>query len=191
MQKGSKNMRQRVRPRWSDKELREIYSKPHDHNNWHDHLIRVEATKQVAKWMFDSEIINNSVADLSCGNGEIARYLNADRTFLGDFAPGYEYFGPIERTLDEIPDVDLFVCSETLEHLDDPDLVLKKIRAKTEKILISTPLDNWDDPNAEHYWAWGKTDIEAMLRLAGFQPEIYMCIELPHYLYNYQIWGCR
>lgn len=181
-------MRQRTRPKYSDEELKEIYARPHDHKNWHDHLIRVEATKQVAKWMFDG----HSAADLSCGNAEIAKSLNVkEKLYLGDFASGYEYYGPMEKTINEIPRVDLFICSETLEHLDDPDLVLRKIRQKTNKLLVSTPLDNWGDPNPEHYWAWSKSDVEVMLRLAGFIPEIYMAIELPNYLYNYQIWGCK
>lgn len=181
-------MRQRVRAKYSDEELKEIYKKPHDHNNWHDHLIRVEATKQVAKWMFDG----HSVADLSCGNAEIAKSLNANHMFLGDYAPGYEFHGALEKTVDELPmTVEMFICSETLEHLDDPDYVLNKIRMLTDKLIVSTPLDNWGDPNPEHYWAWSKSDVEVMLRLAGFEPEIYMAIELPNYLYNYQIWGCK
>ena len=181
-------MRQRIRPKHSDKTLSRIYSKPHDHNNWHDHLIRVEATKQVAKWMFDGD----TVADLSCGNAEIPRSLDAKYTFLGDFAPGYQFQGSIEETIEELPEkVDMFICSETLEHLDNPDAVLEKIRSKSDNIIISTPMDNWNDPNEEHYWAWSKSDIEVMLRMAGFEPEIFMAIELPNYLYNYQIWGCQ
>lgn len=181
-------MRQRTRPKYSDEELKEIYAKPHDHKYWHDHLIRVEATKQVAKWMFDG----HSVADLSCGNGEIAKSLNAEQTFLGDYAPGYEYEGPIDETINKLPIfVEMFICSETLEHLDDPDHTLMLIRESTDKLIVSTPMDNWGDPNPEHYWAWSKSDVEVMLRLAGFEPEIFMAIELPNYLYNYQIWGCK
>jgi ubiquinone/menaquinone biosynthesis C-methylase UbiE len=179
-------MKKRLRSKHTEEALKRIYSKPHDHNNWHDHLIRVEATKQVAKWMFEGQY----VADLSCGNAEIARSLNAKYTFLGDFAPGYQFEGPIEKTIKELPDVEMFICSETLEHLDDPDFVLKEIRKVTNKLILSTPMDNWNDPNEEHYWAWSKSDVEVMLRLAGFSPEIFMSIELPNYLYNYQIWGC-
>ncbi len=181
-------MRQRIRSKHSDEDLKRIYSKPHDHKNWHDHLIRVEATKQVAKWMLGD---GQSVADLSCGNADIAKSLNVKETYLGDFAPGYKYCGPIEQTILEVPEVELFICSETLEHLDDPDSVLKHMREVADMVVISTPMDNWGDPNLEHYWAWSKTDVELMLRLAGFKPEIFMAIELQNYLYNYQIWGCR
>lgn len=188
MRRRSEDMRQRTRPKYSDEELREIYARPHDHKNWHDHLIRVEATKQVARWMFKG----HSVADLSCGNGEIAKSLNAKHTFLGDYAPGYEYTGPIDETISKLPiSVEMFICSETLEHLDDPDHTLMLIRESTDKLIISTPMDNWGDPNPEHYWAWSRNDVEVMLRLAGFEPEIFMAIELPNYLYNYQIWGCK
>lgn len=180
-------MRTRLREKHSDAELKKIYALPHDHNNWHDHKIRVELTKQVAQWMFDG----GTVADLSCGNAEIPRSLDAKYTYLGDFARGYQFEGPIEETIEELPEkVDMFICSETLEHLDDPDMILRKIRYKTEKLIVSTPVDNWNDPNQEHYWSWSKSDVEVMLRLAGFNPDVFVKVELPNYLYNYQIWGC-
>lgn len=176
-----------MRSKYTDEELAKIYAKPHDHRNWHDHIIRVEMTKQIAKWV---SLDCTTVADLSCGNGEIIDSLNL-MSFKGDFATGYQFHGPIERTINEIPNVDLFICSETIEHIDDPDLVLRKIRNKTKNLILSTPESAWNDNNPEHYWAWSADDIKGMLIEAGFTPYLYNLLELKDYLYDYQIWACR
>jgi hypothetical protein len=109
--------------------------------------------------------------------------------YLGDYAPGYTYHGPIERTIDAIPPVDLFLCCETLEHLDEPEAVLKAIRYKTNKLLISTPICTFIDDNPEHYWAWDQEAVVGMLRYAGFEPILYRdTFYDPGYCF--QIWGC-
>lgn len=78
--------------------------------------------------------------------------------------------GPVEQTLEAMQDVDLFVCSETLEHLDDPDTFLAAVRTKSRNILITTP-DGETDPamNPEHYWGWDCLDISRMLHTAGWK----------------------
>ena len=165
-------MRQRLRPAHSPEALAEIYAKPHSSARWGDHIVRVGVTTELAKGVvFHRDVTGRrikSVADLSCGDGRIAKSLELPTTILGDFAPGYEYTGPIEKTIDEIPDVDIFICSETLEHLDDPDKVLRKIRQKTRFLTLSTPLRAWNEANPEHYWAWDRAEVEEMMRRAGF-----------------------
>ena len=163
--------RQRLRPAYTPAELAEIYAKPHDSRRWIDHNVRVETTMALGIGLAEKSI--QSIADLSCGNGAIARGLQwqnggGPRLILGDFAPGYDYTGPIEATIEEIPPVDVFVCSETIEHLDDPDKVLARIRRKTRYLLLSTPIEAWGETNPEHYWAWDRDEVENMLQNAGF-----------------------
>jgi hypothetical protein len=183
-------MRQRVRPVWTPDELARIYAKPHDHTAFHDHKLRVAATIQIGKWLAPAM---NSAADLSCGNGAILYGLNAFERVFGDYAPGWSLTGPIEETIDQIEPVDMFVCSETIEHLDDPDAVLAKIRAKTKVLLLSTPVDAWDDANLEHYWAWSRTDVEEMLAVAGFKSVVFSEVDFRPcgMVYSFGIWGCR
>jgi hypothetical protein len=140
----------RLRPKWPDEELAKIYARPHDHRRWRDHHLRIGVTTAVATWMADAGL--GSAADLSCGNGAVLNAVKSTTKFYGDYAPGYTYTGPIEETIDQIPHVDLFICCETLEHLDDPGAALVKIREKASMILLSTPVDNWGDPNPEHSW---------------------------------------
>lgn len=181
-------MIKRLRDRYTEEQLKEIYSKPHEHHHWQDHILRVNKTIEVAK-----EINGvNSVADLSAGDAAIINSLDVDNKFIGDYAPKYEFEGPIERTINKIPHVDLFICSETLEHVDDPVYVLSLIRDKTNKLLLTTPEGKFDDTNPEHYWAWDKEGIERLLKHAGFNPVRYEKLELAEqYYYDYQIWVCE
>lgn len=188
-------LRKRLRPKYSDEELAQIYAVPHDATRWRDHIQRVEATVAAGSWLMPAE----RVADLSCGNSQIidrlvSRYgAETRRVYRGDFAPGYEFTGPIERTIDEIPEVDLFIFSETIEHLDDPDTVLRQIRAKSKSLILTTP-DGEEDPalNPEHYWGWDSEAMKFMLLNAGWNPETLTTLAFhdPSYIYTYQIWTC-
>src|SRR5689334_9957640 len=108
--------RQRLRPAMTVAELAQIYATPHDHRAFHDHHLRVDVTIQIGRWLAGDGA--GSAADLSCGNGHILKNLPAQRKVYGDLAPGYAVHGPIEETIRDLKPVGLYVCSETLEHLD-------------------------------------------------------------------------
>ena len=185
--------RRRLRPAYSPEQLQSLYRTPHDHSRWPDHHLRVNVTVQVARWLVRDKAVE-SAADLSCGDGYVLGQVPARRKFYGDLAPGYEFQGPIDKTLTELPhDVDLFVCSETLEHLDDPDAALAGIRTRARQLVLSTPVDAWSDDNPEHYWAWSRADVEDMLAAAGWGQHVYTAVDfrpigLP---YCFGIWGAR
>jgi hypothetical protein len=98
--------------------------------------------------------------------------------------------GPIEETVFKLEPVDLFVCSETLEHLDDPDRVLALIRKRTKYLLISTPIGEYHTENPEHYWGWDVDGVRAMVDKAGFKPLVINELYLPGRYYDFQIWAC-
>jgi hypothetical protein len=181
-------MRIRLRPKYSEKELKELYKTPYQHKSWIDHIQRVESTIALASWFYPIF----KIADLSCGDGYIIDSISANSRYKGDFAPGYDYIGSIEETIDYIPAVDLFILSETIEHIDDPDSLLKKIRSKTKNLILTTPKNEVNDSNPEHYWAWDKEDMGQMLRKSGFTPQIYQELEFfdSSFCYVYQMWGC-
>lgn len=182
--------RVRLRSAHNKEALERIYAKPHDHTQWLDHKVRVQVTAALIRSLSGHVA---SAADLSCGDASILSTIRADRRILGDFAPGYDYTGPIEATIDRIPQVQLFVCCETLEHLDDPDVVVKAIRGKTQNLVVSTPVDAFGDRNLEHYWAWDRDAVEEMLRAAGFIPVVYNELDLrpANGEYAFGIWWCR
>ncbi len=182
-------MIKRLRPTYTPEQLAQVYARPHNHTQWKDHRIRVETTIATARWFEDAQ----SVADLSCGDATIVKALGLPTQFLGDYAPGYEFTGPLEETINHIPDVDLYICSETLEHVDNPGLVLSKIRKKAKYLVLSTPNGEDNDANPEHYWGWDNAGIEYLLQNAGFEPVVYQELNFsePQFIYNYQIWGCK
>lgn len=175
--------RERLRPAWSPAELAKMYAVPHDHRRWGDHLVRVDATIEAGRRFGPLA----SAADLSCGNGAVLEALDAEVKFYGDLAVGYPLTGPIDDTIRQIPDVDLLVCCETLEHLDDPDATLKAVAGKARMLLLSTPVDAWGDGNLEHYWAWDREAVEAILTAAGYRVLEFTSVPVS---YNFGIWRC-
>jgi len=170
--------------------LAALYAVPHQHTRWADHRLRVAVTAAVGRHMAPH---GASVADLSCGDGTIAREMaTGGDLYLGDFAPGYDICGPIEETVFDIPYVDVFICSETIEHLDDPDGVLAAIRTKARMLILSTPDGEWDSNNPEHVWGWDAEAVEMILRAEGWVPAVHTTLDLrpAGFVYSYQIWGC-
>jgi hypothetical protein len=182
--------RERLRPAYSDEVLGTYYATPHRHFDNPDHRLRVAITIAMARALGPVQ----SVADLACGDAAVASAVNAPQRYLGDLGVGYPIHGPIESTIEAIPHVDLFVCTETMEHLDDPDTVLKAIRGKSTTLLLSTPVGCFHDTNPEHYWAWDREAVEAMAADAGFAPFTYASLDLTSYgpdHYEFGIWLCR
>jgi hypothetical protein len=181
----------RLRAAYDTTALDRIYAAPHLHTKWLDHIVRVQVTAALTRSLSGHV---PSAADLSCGDGAILRAVDADERYFGDYAPGYPYRGPLDQTINQMPDVQLYICCETVEHLDDPDTTLKAIRAKTSNLVVSTPVDAWEDArNPEHYWAWDREAVEDMLTAAGFTVVVYNELDLrpANGEYAFGIWWCR
>lgn len=181
----------RLRPKHSEEYLLEMYQKPHNHFLFgRDHHLRVDVTTTIAK---NTVVVHGlkSGADLSCGSGHIIKNITLDEIYLGDFAPGYELVGPIEETVSQIPEVDIFICSETLEHLDDPFSVLVDIRKKSKSIILSTPIDAFGDPNPEHYWSWSRAGVEWLMAEAGWKIDSFTMLDTTTFgaMYKFGIWS--
>lgn len=183
-------MIKRLCPKHSDADLAKIYARPHGHLGFgHGHYLRVQFAIELGKWAKDFYQVS-SVGDLSCGDAAIAHGINAKQTYLGDFAPGYQFRGPLNKTLPQIPAVDLFINSETIEHLDDPQEALSQIREKSRVLLLSTPVENWEDSNEEHYWSWDVEGVEEMMTNSGWSPVMHATLD-SRYIgepYKYGFW---
>lgn len=184
--------RERCRPKYSDEELKEIYANPWGfQDDWKDHVLRRNATLVLAARFIDDS--DRVAADLSCGDGYFATHLPSLSWLLGDYAPGYPYTGPLEETIHQLADdhgeVDVYFCCETIEHLDDPDQVLKYIRRYSKKLVLSTPICRWWDENPEHYWSWDQKAVKKMLIDTGWNPVEYEETYCEPG-YSFQIWGC-
>lgn len=193
-------MRSRLRQAPSPAELATWYPAPHRHDQWPDHVVRVDETIRLARELAAITGPPLVIADLSCGDAAIARCLapeffrhQAGRVILGDLAPGYELHGPIEVTIASLAHADMFICTETVEHLDDPDAVLRQIRAKAGSLVLSTPDDEIPGINPEHLWTWNRDDVRAMLEAAWWKPALSRTVTWKDehgWPWSYQIWGC-
>ncbi len=198
-------MRTRLRPAYSEAELRALYDKPHSHRHWPDHRLRVQETIKLINELIPADQLEGQglrVADLSCGDATIVSQIPASERYLGDIAPGpgIVAWGPIERTIRKIPHVDLFICCETLEHLDDPVQTLADIRLKADALVMSTPIGETEASNPEHYWGWDVQGIEELLDATAWTPVIQRNVNYPGEKdengtvwapASYQLWGCR
>lgn len=183
-------MRRQLRPFHSPEQLAALYASTYDHTRWPDHIERVAHTATVLDRLA-GELHAETVADLSCGDGAIiggSRHPWKRRT-LGDMATTGI---PIEKAIAGLEPVDVFVCSETLEHIENPDGLLAAIRSKARGLLLTTPADEQDDSNPEHYWSWGVEDLKAMLAATGWGErtvELFTPASIAHY--TFQVWTCR
>lgn len=180
-------MRRQLRPFYEDDDLYEVYSTQYDHTKWREHCERVRYTASILRQMAPT-----SIADLSCGDAGIVK--TAQLTYmaqLGDITPGWDHRGPLERTIADITPVDVFILSETLEHLRDPDLALRLIRTKVSRLLLTTPIDDEDDDNWEHYWSWNIDDVGEMLGQAGWVGDVHSYRPSgADVVHTYQVWRC-
>lgn len=183
----------RLRPAYSAEELAAVYARPYDHTRWDDHIQRVNVTLDcIHEWT--TPMGRRIVADLSCGDAAIARNIEGTRlVILGDYVHNDEYAftGRIEDTVNLIGYVDLFVLSETLEHIDRPHELLVKIRERASRLILTTPLDESDDGNPEHYWGWDEHGVLDLLEQAGWSPTNHQLFTPtgPAAYYTYQIWS--
>ncbi|MEO3856208.1 hypothetical protein [Acrocarpospora sp. B8E8] len=184
-------MRRQLRPFYTPEQLEQVYAHPYDHSRWREHRARIALTVALAQSMVD-EYGLASAADLSCGDGAILDRLDVAEKVYGDFVPGRAHAGPIERAVTEIARVGLFILSETIEHVEDPDALLAAIRAKADALVLTTPNAEDNDGNPEHYWSWDDAEMRRMLATAGWAPTLYLAFD-PHVApgYTFQFWGCR
>lgn len=197
-------MRDRLRPAYDDAGAfySGRYPGGYRHAAWPDHVERVaESVKFIETSLITCAPVL-SVADLSCGDGAITWELNRPRTFTGDLnpvgperpaGPGTSWItGSLPGTLDSIPGVDLYICSETLEHLDDPDGFLALLRPKARLLFVSTPEAETGQGNPEHYWGWDSEAVRGMLTGAGWTPMFHRIFTpVSADVYRFQMWMCR
>jgi hypothetical protein len=172
--------RMRLEPRYTEEFMREMYSQPWEQApDDHPHLANC-----ANKWLYWDLMIAfgkgfgkvSSIADLACGDARIPRALaeySGVKPVLGDYCAGYEYQGYLTDTVKQISHVELFVCTNTLEHLDDPDGDLRLIREKCDKLFVAVPVDEWEDHSGGHYWAFSRGGLEEMVEAAGFKTSAY------------------
>lgn len=185
-----------LRPFYEPHELAKVYSKQYLHSEWADHIERVLYTSALID-AFAGQHQMRYVADLSCGDGAILRHSRHpwERTVLGDLVSGdgITRVGPLHMTLPSLQHspVDLYVCSETLEHVEDPLETLRLIRKITTHMVLTTPCGEITDENPQHYWGWDEDGLDELLAEAGFTHRVsHLFTPTTVEYYTFQIWQC-
>lgn len=139
-----------------------------------------------------------SVLDLGCGPGTKLALIHEkfpDLKYLGiDLPEGVAYcrktydFGEwlsvdfnVTTQVDLNSKVDLVICSDVIEHVEDPDRLLEFVRGRLSpagRVILSTPdrdrlngRANNTPLNAHHVREWNRSELAAYLQSAGFEIE--------------------
>lgn len=141
------------------------------------HIPRMEKTVEIVNHMFDEGLIN-SATDLGAGDGGMLALINRpDVTWGYDFQPA-NIVKAAERGVnvmyanfvdDDVRIGDLAICTEVIEHLEDPHGFLARLAPQVRWLVCSSPQNETIDWHAaEHAWAWDKEGYVTMLTNAGF-----------------------
>lgn len=190
----------RLREYPTEAELAEFYSEPYDHKRWEDHKQRVQWTIGILGPFVDKQNICYAF-DPACGDGTILRSLPADvDKHFGDLvlAPHVDVIGPLEDTIpahathwdDSNPCESLLILTEIIEHVKDPEQVLRLAHDNFEWLLLTTPINEIREKhfNPQHVWAWSQDEMRDLLKRTGWNT-LYGAA-LNTFYYDYQLWIC-
>lgn len=143
----------------------------------------VELVRHVHRYLWAlPRVEGKRVVDVGCGSGYGTLLLSwAAASVIGiDLDPtaiahARQQFPEVdfrEAAADEPlgDEVDLAVCFEVLEHVADPDAVLRAIATQSRRLLLSmpNPLATGSHLNPHHVNDWPLTRLKRRLRAAGF-----------------------
>jgi hypothetical protein len=148
----------------------------------------------------------SSVFDPACGDGSIVLLANdlnrIDRILLRDISqPGCDAIPRKENVEVQVGDImssewdeefDLVVLTEVLEHIEDPDRILRLARRRSKFLVASSPEMRIGqfDRNVEHLWMFDGDGYVKMLMDAGWLPFHKTHMGFPNSDYDFQIWVC-
>lgn len=155
-------------------------------DEWPDHRMRALVTGSMLAWMRP-----DTVLDPACGDGSVVKVAHhlletsggIQLVVLNDAGQpnieAMEWLPPTwesgvrdlhETMTDERP-FQVIVLTEILEHLEDPDLILRLAADKAQRLLVSSPemRSGQVDHNPEHLWMFDGEGYEQMLNEAGWK----------------------
>jgi len=181
------------------------YQVERHNDSWCDHIARTNVTAALLAWLQP-----RSVLDPACGDGSIVLLTDLtshiDRIVLSDISkPNCVYLAnygvahievhcqSIEDALNTYEEFDAVVLTETLEHLPDPDAILRQARIVGARLIASSPemRPGQHDTNPEHLWEFDGDGYYEMLTGAGWSVVQKTHLAFPGLVYDFGIWVCR
>lgn len=146
------------------------------------HRPRMERVATMAKWLIpDFDIV--SCADLGAGDGGLIEMIGFPEPLR---IPPYGYdlmevnvrYAVDVRGVDvrfrdfvndEIEWAHLTICTEVLEHLEDPHKMVRKIAEHSDFLIASSPSrETAESHDAVHAWAWDMEGYRLLMESAGY-----------------------
>lgn len=140
-----------------------------------DEIRKVER-QSIRAFLFEHrEYLIGRVLDFGCGLAhtcvEPQPYRNIIESQIALFGRGEYVPFDIGYPL-PLGDFDTVLMTQVLHLTPDPQAILNSFKGRTKFLVITYPT-LWQEIQAEDYWRFTKRGMEAMLRLAGFQPVIH------------------
>lgn len=125
----------------------------------------------------------HSIVDLGAGDGGMLQRLRGlseygVRAWGYDLMPENVAYAQLTRKVDvfdvdflteKIEWADLVICTEVLEHLEDPHALVDKIARNTRVLVASSPAaETEEDHDPAHAWCWDMNGYAGMIQNAGF-----------------------
>jgi len=173
---------------------------------WPEHTLRTFVTAGSITWLEPQSVI-----DPACGDGSLVRTAHSQRPIpyavLSDLSRknvqamkpwlpdgwGTDVDDALALLGSQINDsYDVVVLTEVLEHLVDPDALLREARRIGKYLVVSSPEMRTDqiDSNPEHLWMFDENGYRIMLEGAGWEvgPKTKLSFDS---MYDFQIWVCK
>lgn len=164
-----------------------------DHIHQRDHKPRLLAVLDELKQIVTDE---DTIADFGCGNGGLIREIEKlmdNRIWGYDLSPknvqdaenkeshNVKLVDFVNDPTIEYPDI--AICSETIEHLVNPDMFLLKLKEKgVKKAIFSTPGYETIDFHAPfHLWVWTDDSFKEVFERTGWTVDKFYLHESPDY----------
>jgi len=183
-------------------------------NHWRDHRWDANWIERPRLWTSATALAlgaPETVCDPACGDASVVTAAHAlspiKRAILGDISPdtvaklvpldpGFEVdrrVADASKTLRSLDHVDAIVLTEFLEHIIDPDAVLRLARQKARWLVASSPITDGRDHTKQHYWAFDMEGYREMLEEAGWKPKAWFTANCEAHPYGlgFQVWAAE